>query len=470
MNLILVNPYSHSISGVNKATIEPPVGLAYIAALLESRGYNCQIIDAQIMGLSSHELLREIRIQPDLIGISSSIVTYPAALDTAKVLKEAFKGTPVIFGGPHPSSIPEKALQNDCVDAVAVGEAEATMLEIARRFKDGEHLFSGIEGVIYKNNGEVVTNSPRKLIEDLDALPFPAYHLLPGFKLYKSRARKSPVAPLLTNRGCPYQCTFCNKDIFQRRIRSRSPENVIKEIDWLVNKFSVKQIDILDDNFNFDLNHAKQILDLIIDRDYSLAINMQNGIRADNVDPQLLDKMKKAGVFKIGFGIETADPQVQRKIKKVLDLDKIIGITRQAQEKGIIVYANFIIGLVGDSQESMQRTIDYAVRLSPDIANFMIALPLPGTELYKEIEEKGKFLVNVDGGVEKGFYGNQVFYEIGSLNKDMVLKYYRKAYRDFYIRPGRWARLIRSIRSVNELIWFKDAIFDLIKNMLIRNR
>ncbi|MDD5585078.1 MAG: radical SAM protein, partial [Candidatus Omnitrophica bacterium] len=232
--------------------------------------------------------------------------------------------------------------------------------------------------------------------------------------------------------------------------------------------FGIRQLDILDDNFNFDQTRAKQILELIIAKDYDLAINMQNGMRADNADSELLDKMKKAGIFKISFGIESADPVIQKRIKKKLDLDKALFTTREAQRRNIIVYTNSILGLPGDTPESMQRTIDFAIKMAPDIANFMIALPLPGTELYEEIKTNGRFLIPIENGVEKGFYAHKVFYELGSMRAHEVLRYYRKAYQKFYSRISWFLLSIKNIRSLNELMWFKDAIIDLTKNIIFK--
>lgn len=272
------------------------------------------------------------------------------------------------------------------------------------------------------------------------------------------------------SRGCPYQCTFCNKNIFGTALRFRSVGNIIKEIDWLVNSYGVRQIDILDDNFNFRPDYAKEILDSLINGGYKLAINLQNGLRIDSVDTELLDKMRKAGVFKISFGIETAAPSVQKRIKKEIDLDRVVFIAREARIRGIIVYANFILGLPGDTRESMQMDIDFAIRMSPDVANFMIALPLPGTELYEEVKRDGRFLIPVEEGVEQGFYGKSVFYELGDLKACDVRKFYKKAYREFYFRASQVLRLLSTVRSWGEALWLTEAISDLAKNILAKDK
>jgi anaerobic magnesium-protoporphyrin IX monomethyl ester cyclase len=469
-NILLINPYSCSISGVNIATIEPPLGLGYIASLLEVNDHHCQIIDANILKVSAGEIHKYIKFSPDIIGISANIVTYRAALENASALRSRFSEVPIILGGAYPSSLPELALEKTYIDAVAMGEAEMTMLELAQRLEKGPDIFSGVAGLAYKENGKIIVNKARPLLKDLDSLPFPAYHLLPDLRKYKSRARRTPVGAILMSRGCPYQCTFCNKNIFGASSRFRSVGNIIKEIDWLVNSYGVRQIDILDDNFNFRPDYAKEILDSLINGGYKLAINLQNGLRIDSVDTELLDKMRKAGVFKISFGIETAAPSVQKRIKKEIDLDRVVFIAREARIRGIIVYANFILGLPGDTQESMQMDIDFAIRMSPDVANFMIALPLPGTELYEEVKREGRFLIPVEEGVEQGFYGNSVFYELGDLKACDVRKFYKKAYREFYFRVSQALRLLSTIGSWGEALWLKEAISDLVKNILAKDK
>jgi len=264
VTVLLINPYSHSISGVNRATVEPPVGLGYIAALLEAEGYRCQIIDAQILRIPPEKIINYIYHRPVIIGISSNIVNYRASLQTAEFIYSKLKNVPIILGGPHPSSLPEQTLSKSYVQAVAIGESELTMLEIAKRLSTKEHPFKEVRGVVYKDGNRIIFNPSRLPLQDLDSLPFPAYHLLPPLKIYKSRARKKPVGPLLSTRGCPYRCIFCNKNIFGYELRVRSVDNICREIRWLVKNFNIRQLDILDDNFNGNISRAKEVLDMII--------------------------------------------------------------------------------------------------------------------------------------------------------------------------------------------------------------
>lgn len=246
----------------------------------------------------------------------------------------------------------------------------------------------------------------------------------------------------------------------------RSAGNVLEEIDSLIKNYQVKQIDVLDDNFTLIRERTREIFEGIIEKGYDLAINLQNGVRADRVDRQLIKLMKKAGVFKIAFGVESGDKRVLKIIKKSLDLKAVLKATRWAKKEGITTYGFFMFGLPGDTKTSMQRTINFAKKMDPDIAHFGITIPFPGTELYEEIKRRGKFLVNVEEGLSYGFEAGKVFYTLGGLSPGDVQYYYKRAYRDFYFRPSKMVKTLFSIKSLDELKWIFMAGFSLSKNLI----
>ena len=271
------------------------------------------------------------------------------------------------------------------------GEGEPAVLQIMHNIDLGlQPLDKTVPGAVFRNpkTGELIFNKIIR-IDNLDKLPFPAYHLLPPLNVYKSRSRKSPVAAIVTSRGCLFKCSFCSKDIFKNKVTFRSPDNVLSEIDYLVQNFGVRQIDILDDNFALKKNRLEEILNGLINRNYGLAINLQSGIRSEIIDESLLNKMKKAGIFKIAFGVESADKNVLRLCRKKLDLNKIVSAASLAKQKGFLTYGFFIIGLPGETDEGFERTLDFARRVNFDIANFCIATPFVGTELYRQVQENG---------------------------------------------------------------------------------
>lgn len=465
-DVLLVSPYPENAYGINEGTIEPPLGLGYLGAITEQNGLSCEIIDANVLRLKMDDVLTMIEEKkPKIAGISVNLFSYQIALRLANEIKERLPDTTVILGGPTPTSTPLQTMESCNADAVCIGEGEETFSEVLNRYKKRQYLFGGVDGIMYRAGKKIIQNNPRGFIEDIDKIPFPSYHLFPDLNKYKSRAVKKPSAPLLTSRGCPFRCVFCSKDVFKYVCRLRSPENVLKEIDMLVNKYGVRQIDILDDNFTINKTRTEKILDELIKRNYGLYVNLQSGVRTEGIDKNIIDKMRKAKIFKIPFGVESGDPIILQRIRKQLSLDRVLECTKLAKEAGIKVYGFFMIGLPGDTPESMQKTIDFAIKMDPNIANFSITIPFPGTELYSMIKNEGKFLVNIDNGIDAGFYANEVFYEMGGMDKKMVLEYYKKAMRSFYFRPKKIFELLTGMRSRAEFQWFINASLSVLKRL-----
>lgn len=466
MKTVLINPNTSGAKGINKATIEPPLGIVYLASFLAREGFECSVIDANILQLSEEEVLNRIDRDTKIIGISFNIVSAIAAFNLVKYLKANLPNSIYIAGGPHPSSMPELCLNEFKFDAVCIGEGEEVLLEIAGNIDQGSRQpFRGVRGIYYRDANQVFKNSPRELIKNLDTIPYPDLGLLPGLLLYRSRARAKPVGTILISRGCPYQCIYCNKNIFQATYRFRSVENVIEEIEQQVVNFKIKQIEILDDNLTLNFSYAHRLFDEILNRRFNLHINLQNGVRADLVDEELIKKMKRSGVFKVSVGVESGDELIQQRIKKHLNLNKVLEATRLFKKYGIKVYGNFMLGLPYDTAQSMQRTIDFAIKMNPDIANFMITIPLPGTELYRLIEQEGTFLENLEHGTDRGFYGGKVYYRLDGMDVEDIIKYYKRSYKQFYFRPKKIVELICGINSAYEIRWIWDAIVEVSKTI-----
>jgi radical SAM superfamily enzyme YgiQ (UPF0313 family) len=299
----------------------------------------------------------------------------------------------------------------------------------------------------------------------MDDLPFPAYDLLPPFSLYKGRARKKPVGVILTSRGCPYQCTYCNSSVFGKKFRARSPENVLRELDMLVKDFGIRQLDVLDDNFTLDIPRAEAILDGIIARKYKLLINLQNGVRADRVNAQIIHKMKLAGVFKVGVGVESGDERILTSIKKRLSLDKVTEAIRLFRKEGILTSGFFIIGFPEDTRESIEKTIDFAIEANPTVCNFSLLLPFPGTEMYRELKAAGNLKDPDRLFYDTGFLSGKIHHTSPNLTEQELLQYESLAYRRFNFRPGKILEVLFSIRSASELKWTFEAAFPLIKQI-----
>lgn len=461
--IVFVNPFPYYAAGINEATVYPPIGLGTIARILEERNFDCKIIDANILGMTNDKVLEEINAyKADLVGIQVNIVTAKAGIELSKELKK--RGIKVVLGGPFAQDKRERLIKHSKADALALGEGELTFLQICQGYK-----LEDIDGLFFLKNKKPYMTPPRRLIENIDDIPYPAYHKLPSLRLYKSRSRKTPIAPMFTTRGCPYQCTFCSSSsktsVFQNIFRARSPENVVEEIEYLVKQMGVKQIDILDDNFTFNLHRSDKILDLILEKKLKVAINLQNGVRADRLTFDLVKKMKKAGVYKMGIGIESGNERILKSIKKSLDLKAVDRAVRWCKKVGIVVIGFFMLGFPEDTEETLKETIDYAIKLNPSIANFSLVIPLPGTELFDDVERKGYLTNNMAEGSESGFYAGSFNYETPHLKQETIFKYQKIAYLKFNLRPKKIFELIKDMRTMNEFMWTFTSATSLLKNM-----
>ncbi|MEK7071880.1 MAG: radical SAM protein [Patescibacteria group bacterium] len=442
--LVQPNYYYQRKSGV--WTIHPPMGLAYIAAVLEKNNIPVKILDANALNLSIEQTVKEISDwNADMVGISILTPGHNFAIEIAKKLPPSVMS---VAGGPHAAAIPEILLKNG-FSIVARGEGEETCLDLAL----GKNLIE-IPGISFKD-GDKIKHNPDRAPLDINSLPIPARHLLISNgvdKPYSSETTQYfPWATITTSRGCPYSCNYCNKLTFGRQIRYRSPENVMEEIDFLVKNCQIKEISVSDDCFNFDLARAKKILDLLISRDYKISIRFSNGLRADKIDEEFLEKAKKAGCSYIAIGIESGSQEILNRIPKGETLDDMRKAVAMIKKAGIPITGFFIIGLLGDTKETMEKTINFAKELDLDIASFNMAVPYPGTRMWDMIkEDRGEiFLKDWD---DFHHTSGKCLYSIpGMSDPKTVEMMYRKAISRFYFRPGYILKQIFRIRSFSQI-------------------
>jgi len=444
--VLLIQPNYNIKNDAKVWTVNPPLGPCYLAAVLEKNKIPVEIIDAYVNNYSIEQTVDLIKIKkPKYVGFS---ILTPAANWCSEVAKKLPKTIIKIAGGPHPSGIPIDSLKSG-FDIAVIGEGEDTLLEIAQ----GKNL-KDIKGIFFKKNTKIIENPPRPPLNP-DMIPLPARHLiLKGGtnKPYLSAGtRYFPWSPLLTSRGCPYNCSFCNKNIFSYKFRPRSPENIIKEIDFLVNKYKVKEINIYDDCFNFDLKRAEKIMDLIIKKDYKLSLRFSNGIRADKITKRLLLKMRRAGTDYIAYGIESGDPKILKLIPKGETIKQIKKAVILTNKVGIPVTGFFMFGLIGDTKKSMQKTIDLIRNLPFNNVILNIATPYPGTRMWDIIKsQNGKTLLNDWKDFHHGS-GKMLYTFPNMATPSKVEEMYRKAYREFYFRPKYIFSQIPSLFSINRI-------------------
>jgi anaerobic magnesium-protoporphyrin IX monomethyl ester cyclase len=454
-NILLINPSLKEIPGTNNFVSRyPALGLAYLASVLRNNNIRVKIVDANVLELDSAQVMKIISSEaPDLVGISLNIATARNGMELSCSIKNS-TDIKVCLGGPFASSNIEQVLLTANADFIVFGEGENTLLDLCK----GKPV-SAIKGLAWKSaGGRVVINEPADLIQSLDDIPIPAYDLLPSFKLCRSIARRSPVASMLTSRGCQYSCTYCTNHIFGNQLRMFSPKRVIEEMELLVSKHGIKQIDILDDNFTQDINHAEEILDLIIERKLNISINFQSGLRADTLTYPIVKKMKKAGVFRVSIGCESGNKQIIKEIKKNLDLSRVKQAIKWLKEEGIMTNCFFMLGFPSETPQAIWDTINFAIEANPLTAAFSVLIPFPGTEIHAFLKERGLLDEDLMNGVIRGYFNAKMYHKCPNLTQEQIYKLHSLAYRRFYLRFNKIIEILKEIRSLNELLWYFNIL------------
>jgi len=444
----------------------PPLGLAYIAAVLEKNGITVKIVDLNQRRHKDNPIFRLNNIlqeeRPKLVGISCLTSYYMEAREIAELVKKYNEDIKVVMGGVHPSSLPELTLQDNNVDFVVMGEGELTTLDLFTNLKTEEN-YESVDGLGFKRRGKTIINKPRKLIEDLDSLPFPSWHLIPPSEYPPSPQgfflKKYPVAPIITSRGCPYACTFCASNNFWRgRWRARSPENVISEIQMLIEQYGVKEFEILDDNFTLDRKRASKICDELIKSNFNVSWSCSNGIRADRLDRELIRKMRKAGCHQVSFGIESTSQKILNRIQKNITIGQIKRAIKISKEEGLTVGGFFIFGLPYETRNTALKMIKLAKKLDLDWAQFHIFTPLPGsTEFLNWVRKQGIEESNLDFSKFNILRGVISGYET-DVNLEELRKLKNRAFFEFYLRPHILVNFLKRMK-ISQLPWLFKRIF-----------
>jgi anaerobic magnesium-protoporphyrin IX monomethyl ester cyclase len=450
MRILLVSPKSGAWTSPELL----PAGLAYLAASLEQAGHTVQVHDAVTEDDTVEQRLDAAVARGqayDMVGITA--VT-PMIHEVWRIATEAHRrGATTVLGGPHATILPEESLARQEVDLVVRGEGEDAVVEIAsacahiaREPKSRDAALATIDGLSFKReDGELVNNPIRPLRGDLDSLPLPAYHLFQVERysnlqpLTDGRDPHARAFTSLTSRGCPYQCTYCSKSITGRTWRPRSIAGVVHEWAWLTRDLRATEIGLADDVFNLDLERAKELCRALIAEGLTgVPWITIHGMRAHPSDLELFQLMKLAGCKRVGFGVESGNQSILDSIKKQQTVGQVRAAFRNAKRAGLETMGFFMFGLPGETAATMDDTIALAMDLDPDMANFMITAPLPGTELYATVIQDGH-LFSTDW-TDFAIHDNKARFEIGDLTKELVEAKWHEAYRRFYVRPSRLVR------------------------------
>ncbi|MEK6743005.1 MAG: radical SAM protein [Nitrospirota bacterium] len=426
-----------------------PVGTLSVAAVLQQAGHEIRFINGAF--LDHEQVLAEVRrFRPDVVGLYATTFGWNKARMTAADLKSRYRRDCfIVAGGPYPIAVQERCLVDADIDidAVVTGEGEFTMLEIVERLTSGRNL-EGVPGVVYREGQRIVKNPARPLITDLDSLPFPARELLGDADRYippPGTYRERPVAVMITSRGCNRHCIYCFQMDKERKsgIRYRSVDNVMQEIELCI-KQGYKEIKFLDDTFAADYDRAMEIAKEI--RRRGLRISWFASACVNQVDWPLLRAFKDAGCWAVLFGAESGVQKNLNTIRKGTTPQQIWTAVRTAQDVGLKVSTPFMFGIPGETFEEGLQTIEFAVKLNPDMANFHAITPFPGTYLYDNMDRFG----TVSDELSDFTYQGAAFIPY-TMTRDDIHRLRQIAFRKFYLRPSFLFRKLLDLHSLNDV-------------------
>ena len=439
-----------------------PQGLLYIASILQKNKHYVEILDAWSFGLNLDSIkIKIIDFNPHIVGITAmTILAYDAYL-VAKVVKEIDSKIVTVMGGPHATALPEEPINTDNIDIAVIGEGEYTMVAICNQVAQGGEDLSEIRGIVYKCGKKVIKTDHAYRIEQLDKIPFPAYHLLPSMADYNPPphwGKKGKFASVITSRGCPYGCAFCCvSEAWGRKYRYRSPDNVVDELEFLNKKYSITFISFRDAVATLHKQRMIEICKGIIDRKLKMKWNCN--AKAHEVDEELLRWMKKAGCKTIMYGIESGNEQILSQFKRADKkfIEQAINLTHKI---GITPYGYFMFGLPGETKETMRETIDFAKSLKLHQAGFTSVIPFPGTKLWDYCINHNLILTTDWSKYDlKGLPPSKHL----NLKAEEILRAQKTAFREFYMRPKVIFYQLKNIRSFNDL---KNYILEALINLI----
>lgn len=427
MNILLLSPpHTSAVHKVIGAT-GPPLGLAYLASMVREE-HTVKIVDAAAQGLDRGDVRRIIKaFDPQVVGITATTSMMMDAYRMAAMAKQVHENCWVVIGGPHVSFTPEKTLQ-ECpsIDIVVRGEGEATFSHLVEALA-AKAGYTDVAGISFTSNGRVVHNPPRRLIQDIDDLPFPSYDLLP---MDRYQLRGEPFGAVITSRGCPFNCTFCSSSLqFGKQWRSHSPQRIVEELSFLHDEYGKKEIEFLDDTFTLDQQRVHEIADLI--QREGLDISWSASSRVDTFPAQAAHHMAKAGCHTVYFGIESGSQKTLNAMGKGITLQQSVTAVHNAQQAGLSTLGSFIIGFPDEDSQDVNTTIRFSKKVGVDLAQFTIATPYPGTRLWRQAWKEG-LLLTFDW---QRFTSLQPVMKLKHFTATQIKKMLVKAYTTFYLRP-----------------------------------
>lgn len=442
----------------------PPTGLALLSAICKKAGYKVGLIDAAALNLSPEETAEKIlAMHPKYAGLTAVTISIFHAEEVAKLLKARDKNIRIILGGPHITAALDETLKRmkPFFDIAVISEGDATILELLEALEKKKPL-SSIKGIAYpskENKNKFIRTEPREFIENLDKLPFPAWDMLPDLPKYywppAHTVKKFPVALLITSRGCPGMCTFCDNKVFGRKLRAHSADYVIRMIKHLQKEYGIREIQFRDDNFLVFRQRTIELCNKLIEQKINIVWSCAG--RVDMITPEMLKLMKKAGCWQIWYGVESGCDRVLKAIKKNTNQEKIIKAITETKKAGISPCGFFMIGLPTETEADIKKTIDLLLKLPLDEFHISHMVPFPGSEVYATASQYGYF----DNDWKKMSGWKIIFIPKGISHKKLVY-YSNLAFKKFYFRPRIIFNYLKKIRSWRHVKVYFSAFLGLV--------
>jgi len=456
LNVLLIDPFAQTYGKFNRNIGKVlPLGLGYIAGVSVKRGDNVQFLDLAVNPMQDDEIEKYIKkFKPDIIGFTATILTIKHAYRIATICKKAVPCI-TILGGSHASLYPDKTLkENSDIDILVLGEGEKTWDELLSTIQDKKDL-AKVDGIMFRKRNNFVRTKPREYIKNLDEVPKIPYQLFPVEKYIPQamyyHQNRLPAFTIITSRGCPFQCTFCPKPVFGNKYRTQSAERVFEDIKELVDNYGAKEIIFYDDTFNLHRDRMIKICDLIIENKLDITWNAMT--RVDLIDYELLKRMKESGCWQLVFGIESAHQELLDRIKKGITLDQIRESISWCRELGITTRGSFMLGMPGETLEMGKKTVDFAIELDLDYANFCVTVPHYNTELYATCKEFGEVRDDADWDDFNLLNEDNPIFVNKDISQESLAQLFKSAWRRFYLRPGYiWKQTKMLAKSPSDII------------------
>lgn len=472
-NIVFVNPpvsmeerYGKLSAGANYL---PPLGLCHLAAIVREKGFDTRIIDCVALQLYYEDSVDKIlRDKPKIVGITASTISIYNAAKIAELIKAKDRSVVTIIGGPHVTSSPEETMKKfPQFDLAVIGEGEITIIDLLEKYYQGCNL-DEVDGIVFRRDNGLKFTNQRAAIKNLDLLPMPAWDLLPYLpKFYRSSSQNIKTMPstsLVTSRGCPGQCTFCDRKVFGNYCRSFSSGYVIKMIETLYFDYGIRDIQIKDDNFTAFRNRLVEVCKILIEKKINISWSCLS--RVDNMNPEILSLMKKAGCWQIQYGIESGSQEIIDVYKKAIKLEQVSQTIKWTKEADISPLGLFIIGSPLETEQTMLKTIVFAKSLDLDDFRLHYLTPFPGSELYETANKFGTF-----GNDWKQLCEYKVNFIPNGLTREIMEKYYRRAYLEFYCRPKIFFAYLKRMRNIHVIFGnLKVAYFVFVNLLFNKNK